>query len=73
MDVDEDGNGGDDMYDMLRYGVMGAPGVFDYKGSRRGECGMKLTIEEIEEQVKRCEDERGRMRRWPRNGKRRGS
>lgn len=36
VDVDEDGNGGDDMYDMLRYGVMGAPGVFDYKGSRRG-------------------------------------
>lgn len=36
VDVDEDGNGGDDMYDMLRYGVMGAPGVFDYKGGSRG-------------------------------------
>lgn len=27
VDVDEDGNGGDDAYDALRYGVMGRPGL----------------------------------------------
>ena len=27
VDVDEDGNGGDDPYDALRYGVMGRPGL----------------------------------------------
>ena len=39
VDVDEDGNGGDDMYDMLRYGVMGALACLTIRGGSRGECG----------------------------------